>query len=65
MPITKLDQLINAGIIDPKKPVEPDAMLVIGSLTDDEICAVLAVHSKIADPQHRDRFKGHMHMMGF
>jgi len=64
-PITRIEQLKNAGIIDDTELGTPEGKILIESITDEEFRAILTVHAKISDDLHRHKFEQAIHVMGF
>jgi hypothetical protein len=62
--IARIDQLKNAGIIDPKQ-LSPKARALIESLTDDEFHAILTARAKISDDADRKSYDQQIQVMGF
>jgi hypothetical protein len=65
MPRTsRIDQLKNAGIVDPRK-MDRKARSLIDRMTDDEFHAIVTVHAKIPNASDRKNFREQIHTMGF
>jgi hypothetical protein len=61
---SRIDQLKNAGIVDPKK-LGRKAKNLIDNMTDDEFHAIVTVHAKISNDGDRKKFRDQIHTMGF
>jgi hypothetical protein len=61
---SRIDQLKNAGIVDPRK-MDRKAKNLIDSMTDDEFHAIVTVHAKIPNEGDRKKFRDQIHTMGF
>ena len=61
---SRIDQLKNAGIVDPRK-LSRKAKSLIDGMTDDEFHAIMTVHAKISNNGDRKKFRDQIHTMGF